>query len=101
MAFLLPFLPAIAEAVGTGIVSGASGYGATKLLKKMGFKKGGVVQGKKNSKQLIVAHAGEMILPVNMVSKVKAIMKRRGVKTTLPKASRPTLPKKPKGKKKK
>ena len=100
MAFLLPFLPAIAEAVGTGVLSGAGGYVATKALKKMGFKKGGVVQGKAGSKQLIVAHGGEMILPVNVVKKVKTIMKRKGKPTTIPKATRPTLPKK-KGKKKK
>jgi hypothetical protein len=101
MAFLLPFLPAIAEAVGTGILSGGAGYLAQKGLKKAGFKNGGIIQGKKGSKQLIVGHGGEMILPVPVVNKVKAIMKRKGKKTTIPKVKRPTLPKKAKGKKKK
>jgi hypothetical protein len=108
MAFLLPFLPAIAGAIGTGAVGGAASYGVQRGLKEaFGFQKGGVIQGKKGSKQLIVAHGGEMILPVPVVDKVKKIMKRKGQKTTLPKANRPKITKqgvkntKPKGRKKK
>ena len=93
MAFLLPFLPAIATAVGTGAIGGATSYGVQRGLKELGFEKGGVIQGKKGSKQLIVAHGGEMILPVPVVDKVKKIMKRRGKPTTLPKANRPKITK--------
>ena len=37
MAFLLPFIPAIAEAVGTGALTGGAGYLAGSALKKLGF----------------------------------------------------------------
>ncbi len=99
MAFLLPFIPAIAEVAsiaGTGALAGGSGYLATQALKKSGFKKGGIVEGKTGAKKLIVAHGGEMILPASVVKKVKTIMKRTGVPTTIPKITRPTLGVKPK-----
>ena len=110
MAFLLPFLPAIAEAVGTGALAGGGGYLASSALKKMGFEKGGIIQGKKGQKKLIIGHGGEMILPVSTVKKIQTIMKRKGQPTTLPQSKRKTLgvkkpkpkPKsKPKGRKKK
>ena len=99
MAFLLPFIPAIAEVAGiagTGAVAGGAGYLTTQALKKAGFKKGGIVSGAKGAKKLIVAHGGEMILPVEMVKKVKTIMKRTGIPTTIPKINRPSLGVKPK-----
>ena len=85
MAALLPYLAlagaAAAPKIGSALGDGVSGA-FSKLRGLMGFKRGGIVGGRKGAPMLAVVHGGEMIIPHEMVS----TLQRRSGTAIKPKA---------------
>ena len=84
MAMLLPILAGAAASGAAGLAGSFGSRLGNKISDVFGFKKGGIVQGKRGEPKMIMAHAGELVVPAHLVSKLKSVMKKTGQKVKKP-----------------